>query len=226
MKQNRVLAISAAIVLALIVLGYGGYRYFGQDKLAAAGANRSDFEQKLMVPGPMGDTVLGNKNAPLTVIEYASLTCSHCAEFAKSDFPNFKRDYIDTGKAYFIFRGFPFDPIATGAFMLAQCAGPDRYFDFVEVLFTHQQEWAFVEMPQEALKKMALQAGFTEQKFEACVADQKIFEHVQSVAQSAAKDFGVSSTPTFFVNGEKLEGTLPYEKFDEFLKKKMAEKKS
>ena len=96
----------------------------------------------LMQPGPLGDMALGPENAPVTIVEYASMTCPHCAHFSENTFPKLKERYIDTGKVRFIFREFPFDPVAAGAFMLARCAGKDKYFTMVETLFQKQDTWA------------------------------------------------------------------------------------
>jgi protein-disulfide isomerase len=221
-NQNRVIAIAVAAVLAVIVLGYAGYRAFSsKDPLSTAsiGGETSTLEKELAVPGPLGDMTLGDKNAPVKVYEYASLTCSHCAEFNKDTFPAFKKDYIDTGKVFYTLRDFPFDPIATAAYMLAHCAGPERYFGFIDVLFSTQAQWAFVETPMEALKGIARQGGFSEEKFDACMKDEKIFDHVKAVAQRGSTEFGVRSTPTFFINGEKIEGAIPYSDFEPLLKK-------
>ena len=221
MNQNRVITIAIAAVLAVTALGFLGYRAFGtQDVLATPDqANLSKIEKELTVPGPLGDMSMGNPDAPIKVYEYASLTCSHCAYFSQNILPEFKKDYIDTGKAYYTLRDFPFDPIATAAYMLAHCAGPDRYFGFVDVLFATQAQWAFVETPMEALKGIAKQGGFSDDSFEACMKNEKIFDHVKSIAERGAKVFEVNSTPTFFINGEKIEGAVPYADFKVILDK-------
>jgi protein-disulfide isomerase len=223
-NQNRVIAIVVAAVLAVVVLGYFAFQAFGsKDILEASGdQNLSKIEQELAVPGPMGDMSLGDPKAPVRVYEYASLTCSHCAEFNKETFPSFKKDYIDTGKVYYTLRDFPFDPIATAAYMLAHCAGPERYFGFIDVLFSTQTEWAFVETPMDALKGIAKQGGFSDEKFDACMKNEEIFNHVKAVAERGAGTFGVRSTPTFFINGEKVEGALPYSDFEPILKKHLS----
>jgi protein-disulfide isomerase len=220
-NQNRVIAIAIAAVLAVGALGYLGYSTFSSEDVLASpeDANLSSIEKELAVPGPLGDMSLGNPKAPIRVYEYASLTCSHCAAFNQETFPSLKKDYIDTGKVYYTLRDFPFDPIATAAYMLAHCAGPDRYFGFIDVLFSTQAQWAFVQEPMDALKSIAKQGGFSDEKFEACMKDEKIFDHVKSVAERGSKVFGVNSTPTFFVNGEKVEGALPYSAFEPILKK-------
>ncbi len=221
MNQNRVIAIAVVAVLAVVALGFLGYRAFGsKDVLAQAdGANQSKIEKELAVAGPLGDMTLGDPKAPIKVYEYASLTCSHCADFEQHTFPKFKKDYIDTGKVFYTLRDFPFDPIATAGFMLAHCAGPERYFGFIDVLFATQAQWAFVQTPMEALKGIARQGGFSEDKFDACMKNEKIFDHVKSMAERGSKTFGVRSTPTFFINGEKVEGALPYSDLEAILKK-------
>ncbi len=111
---------------------------------------------------------MGPESAPVTIIEYASMTCPHCAAFENTVFPELKKKYIDTGKVRFILREFPLDGLAAAAFMLARCAGPDKYYPMVETLFNQQQKWA-VRNPIEPLMAIAKQAGFTQQTFEACI---------------------------------------------------------
>tara|TARA_R110000868_G_scaffold139986_4_gene355235 strand:+ start:113 stop:856 length:744 start_codon:yes stop_codon:yes gene_type:complete len=220
-NQNRVIAIAVAAALAILVAGFAAYRIFGASGSQAEGANAnlSKIEQELTVAGPLGDMSIGDPNAPIKVYEYASLTCAHCAEFNKDTFPSLKKDYIDTGKVYYTLRDFPFDPIATAAYMLAHCAGPERYFGFIDVLFTTQPQWAFVQEPMVALKNIGKQGGFSDETFEACMNNEQVFDHVKSVAERGAGTFGVRSTPTFFINGEKIEGAIPYSEFEPLLKK-------
>jgi hypothetical protein len=135
----------------------------------------------LLQPGPLGEMVLGAENAPVTIIEYASMTCGHCAEFHNKTYPRLKERYIDTGKVRFIFREFPLDPLAAGAFMLARCAGKDdtgKYFALVETLFHQQRDWV-VQRPLGPLKSIAKQAGFTEQAFEQCLANQQVLDGIE-----------------------------------------------
>jgi len=166
--------------------------------------------QKLLAPGALPDKALGDENAPVTIVEYASMTCSHCAHFSNTTFPELKERYIDTGKVYFIMREFPFDPRAEAAFMLARCSG-DKYFPMVEVLFEKQQNWAPVENASQALLQIAKLAGFTQESFEACLTDQKLLDDVRAVQQRGEKDFGVNATPTFFINGKKYTGAMSIE---------------
>jgi len=159
---------------------------------------------------PEGDVVLGSDKAPVTVIEYASMTCPHCAHFSTTTFPELKQRYIDTGKVRFIFREFPLDALAAAGFLLARCAGKDRYMAVVETLFAKQPEW-IVQQPVEPLKTIAKQFGFTEDSFKACLANQKVLDDIQAVRDRGAQKLGVNSTPTFFINGKKMSGDLSIE---------------
>lgn len=167
----------------------------------------------LMQPSTLGDIALGADNAPVTIVEYASMTCSHCARFAVETFPKLKEKYIDTGKVRFILREFPLDPLAAGAFMLARCTSKDKYYSLIDTLFEQQTKWA-VQRPIPPLMAIAKQAGFTEQSFEECLKNQKLLDGIEEVRNRAAQKFKVESTPTFFVNGERLSGALSLEEFD------------
>jgi protein-disulfide isomerase len=167
----------------------------------------------LMAPGPLPDRIVGAGpgKTQVTVVEYASMTCSHCARFHTTVYPDFKKKYIDTGKARYILREFPLDPIAAGAFALARCLPEDKYYPMIEVLFEQQKNWAFVPDPPKALLSIAKQAGFTEQSFEACLTDQKLSQSIEETARRANEKFGVSGTPTFFINGQMLRGEATLE---------------
>jgi protein-disulfide isomerase len=183
--------------------------------LAGAGASalpryaRADTPEidpaELAKAGPDGDVVLGSDKAQVTIIEYASMTCPHCAHFSTTTFPELQKRYIDTGKVRFIFREFPLDPLAAAGFMLARCAGNDKFMPIVETLFAKQPEW-MVQQPIEPLRAIAKQFGFTQQSFDECLANQKVLDGIQDVRDRATEKLGVSSTPTFFVNGKKLVG--------------------
>lgn len=181
---------------------------FAQDKVDVAA---------LMEASPLGEKALGDPNAPVTIVEYASMTCSHCQNFHETTFDAFKAKYVDTGKVYFIFREFPLDPLAAAAIMLARCAPNDRYFEMVDLLFNKQREWAFVDDPVTALLNLSKQTGFTEDSFRACLTNQELLDGVNVVRDRAAEKFGVNATPTFFINGEKHAGALTIEQLDEIL---------
>lgn len=189
----------------------------GPERLAPVGRALAATPDGLMEPGPLGEIALGDPEAPNTVIEYASMTCSHCAAFHKNTWPAFKEKYVDTGKVYFVLREYPLDALATAAFMLARCAPKERYFPLIGLMFDRQPEWAFTDNPKEALLTFVRQAGFTEESFNACLSNREIQDGVLAVKTRASNDFGVSSTPTFFINGEMKRGELSIEDIDEIL---------
>lgn len=162
---------------------------------------------KLLEEGSLPEKILGEADAPVTIVEYASMTCGHCANFHNNTLPAIKENYIDTGKARMIMREFPFDPRAEAGFMLARCADT-KYFAMVDVLFKQQQAWAGVENAREALLQISKLAGFSQESFEACLTDQKLLDDVRAVRARGASEFGVDATPTFFINGNKYSGAL------------------
>ena len=172
---------------------------------------------KLMQPGPLEEMAIGAADAPVTVVEYASMTCSHCANFHNNIYPAVKAKYIDTGKVRFIFREYPLDPLATGAFMLARCTGKENYFSFVEALFHNQESWTRTNEPVQALFKLSRQVGFTEDSFDSCLANQQLLNDINAVKNRAETEFNVRSTPTFFVNGKIARGVQRIEDFDRLL---------
>ena len=164
--------------------------------------------EELMKPGPLPELQIGEANAPVTIVEYASMTCGHCANFHNTIYPALKSKYIDTGKARLIMREFPLDDRATGAAMLARCTGEGKTFPLISALFAKQDDWAFV--PKESfvpeLAKIARQAGFTEESLRTCLRDQALMDKILEGRRRGADEFGVNSTPTFFINGKRLAG--------------------
>lgn len=171
----------------------------------------------LAVAGPLGDVWLGKEDCKVSIIEYASMTCSHCAAFHEKTWPTLKAKYIDTGKVRFTLREFPLDPLATAGFMLARCDGNDKYYAVTDLLFSKQRDWAFTDKPVDALSKLMKQAGFTQEKFESCLKNQQIYDAVNWVKDRGAEKMGVNSTPTFFINGQVQRGALSIEELDKIL---------
>ncbi|MEZ5877361.1 MAG: DsbA family protein [Tepidamorphaceae bacterium] len=218
MDRRNLIIGGAAVGAAVAAGGYYFTQMYGNQTKAPGGADgERDYvsPEQLAVAGPLGDMVMGDENAPVTIVEYASMTCGHCADFHKEKLPKIKEEYIDTGKVKLIFREFPFDPVATAAFMVARCADKDRYFPLVSALFELQKTWAFAEKPVEGLQRIALQAGFTQESFNACLQNQAVLDGVNAVKERASKEFGLSSTPTFFINGNIVRGNVPIEEFRE-----------
>jgi protein-disulfide isomerase len=172
--------------------------------------------EALMKAGELPDIVLGKVDAPYTIVEYSSMTCPHCANFHLNVLPDVKKKYIDTGIAKYIIREYPFDNVAAAAFVLARCVDEPKYFDFVDLLYANQEEWAFGGNPVEGLKKFSKQAGFTEARFNECLGDEKLLKHVEWVRNRGHTEFDVKATPTFFINGKRL-GNSSIEAFDEIL---------
>jgi protein-disulfide isomerase len=173
----------------------------------AAGEKTDPEVSELMKPGALPDISLGKEDAPNTIVEYASMTCPHCAQFHKTVLPELKTKYIDTGQARLILREFPLDQLAAQASMVARCAGPDRYYPMVGALFETQESWV-VEGNEgtQKLLQIAKQAGFTKEKFDQCIGDKAMFEKILETRTRGHETFGVDSTPSFFVNGKRLTG--------------------
>jgi protein-disulfide isomerase len=159
----------------------------------------------LLEPPALGDKMIGKSDAPVTIVEYASATCPHCAAFHKDVFPQLKSEFIDTGKVKFIFREFPFDDLALAAFMLARCAPAEKYFPMIDVLFEQQQVWASKEARAE-LGKIAQLAGIGEDGFDKCLKNEDLAKGIMAIRDKAANTYGVEATPTFFVNGKPVRG--------------------
>ncbi|MFV0298525.1 MAG: thioredoxin domain-containing protein, partial [Hyphomicrobiaceae bacterium] len=166
-------------------------------------AQKSDKEiaAELAKPLPHGELVLGKADAPVTITEYASLTCSHCAHFHNTVLPDLEKKYIDTGKVKLLLREFPLDNLAAAASMLSRCTDKDNGIKLLKALFKRQDEWAFVQgNPVPALFKIAKEFGFTKESFDKCLTNQKLLDDITNERDRASKILGVRATPTFFVN--------------------------
>lgn len=170
--------------------------------------------EELMQPGALPDKVLGSEDAPLTIVEYSSMTCGHCANFHKNTYPHLKKEYLDTGKARLVFREFPLDPVASAAFMLARAVPEEKYFDVIEFMFAEQRAWAFTQDPYNSLLNFAKQIGFTQETFEKTLTDQALLDAINATRDRASSQFGVNSTPTFFFNGNKVSGAISPDELD------------
>jgi protein-disulfide isomerase len=205
--------LAAAAVAAGIIYYRGGF-----DRAGPGGPKKDPDVAELMAPGPLEDIALGKPDAPVTIVEYASMTCPHCAQFHTAVLPQLKTKYFDNGQAKLILREFPLDGLAVAAFMLARCAGPDRYYPMVGALFETQGTWAVPGTEgKDKLLLIARQAGFSKEKFDQCLADKELFNKIVAVRQRANDKFQVDSTPTFFVNGKRMKGDHQFKDFDEAL---------
>lgn len=174
---------------------------------------------EVLKAGTLAEMSLGKDDAPISIVEYFSMTCSHCANFHNKTFEALKTKYIDTGKVRFVAREFPFDPRAAAAFMLARCAPKEQYFPFVSMLFKQQASWAAAQDGRAALLQMSRLAGFSEETFNACLTNQKLLDDVNAVRERGAKDFGINSTPTFIINGKVYTGDMSIDQMSAILDK-------
>jgi protein-disulfide isomerase len=171
-------------------------------------------------PVSLPDMALGPANASVTITEYASMTCPHCAAFNETVFPKIKSEYIDTGKVRYVFREFPLDIKAAAGSMLSRCIAKDdagKYFAVTDMLFKQQNDWV-MKNTTETLTRIGKQAGLSQQAVEDCLKDQALLDKIAADQKYASDVLKVDSTPTFFINGEKIKGETSFEEFDKRIK--------
>ena len=163
------------------------------------------------------DRILGNPEAPITIVEYASLTCPHCAHFTNDVLPELKKKWIDTGKAKLVLRDYPLDEPALRAAMIARCAPPDRYYAYVDTFFGAQEKWATARDYRDALARLVKLGGMSREEFDNCLKNTALENKIVEGRLIASKELDVNSTPTFFINGIKFTGAPTLEEFDKVL---------
>jgi len=168
------------------------------------------------------DFGLGPKNAKVVIVEYASLTCGHCAEFHTLVLPKLKKEFVDTGKVRYIYRDFPLDRLALGAAMVARCAGKDNFFGFINTFYSVQSQWAEASDPISALNKIARLGGMDQKTFDQCLIDKEIQDVILSQRLEAVKEYDVRSTPTVFIDGDKYSGGMPLKKFQKIIRDRLS----
>jgi protein-disulfide isomerase len=199
------LAAAAALALAL------------SPAIAAPAPSGAVDMAKVMQPGPLPELSLGDAKG-VTIIEYGSLTCSHCATFATEVFPAFQKAYVDTGKVHFIFREFARNPLDVAAFVLARCEGDDKTLATIDLLFAEQDKWAFVNNPLEALITALRPTGMSHDQAMACLKDQSKADAITKILNAAIQDVKVQGTPTFVIDGKVYDGELSMADLDSILK--------
>lgn len=167
---------------------------------------------------PLPDMVMGDAGAPIEIVEYASMTCHHCAAFHIDTLPLLKERYLDTGRARLVFREFPLDRAALTAAAIARCAGRERFFSFIHVLFETQQSWAQAADPVDAIKRILRMGGQRPDMVDACLEDGAAIDGILAVRLAGDRIYGIRSTPTFVVDGEVHAGNLSFEEFDRLLR--------
>lgn len=198
---TRIITAAAAAISMLALAACGGDSGTGGEATASS------------------DIVLGDADAPVTVIEYASITCGHCATFHENTYTDFKEKYVDTGLVKFVFREFPTapQPIAMAGFLLARCAPQDEYYDVIDTLFERQRQILTSQDPRAELVAVANAVGISEQEFDACIADDSEIQRINEVVQTGIEKYNISATPTFVIDGETYTGARPLSFFDEQL---------
>jgi len=192
-------AIPRAVVLVLLALLHAGVA-------DAAGPLAAETEM-----------ALGAADAPVTVVEYASMTCPHCARFHTDELPGIKAAFIDTGRVRLVFSEFPLDRLALAASKMARCGGEERFFAFIGLLFEKQHEWAGDPDPIVALRRLAKVGGLGASEFDACLVDEALEKGILKTALDASENHDVKSTPSFVINGELLVGQLTAAKLAEIV---------
>ena len=183
--------------------------------LTVAGAARA---APLSTEEALKDRILGDPAAKVTILEFASMTCPHCATFHTDTLPELKSKYIDTGKVNLIMRDFPFDRVGLAAAMMARCAPANRYHRFVDVLFETQAQWASDPDPIGALQRIGQVGGLPPEDFEACLGNEELMNGIIQGRLDAVNEFDINSTPTFIIGDRVIKGAQPFEAFDEVLK--------
>ncbi len=193
------------------VAALGAFALFAVVALAGGPADA----QSIDTTKALTERVLGDPKAPVTIVDYSSMTCPHCARFHTDTLPKIKEQYIDTGKAKLVFRDFPFDQWALRASMLARCAPPDRYFPLLDVLFKNQAQWATAKDPGAALTQIGKLAGVSEDTIKACWGDQKLADGILNIRLEGQNKDKIESTPTFVLNdgAARIEGAQSFETF-------------
>jgi len=198
---------------------------FGLLVLALATGGASSATLAASAADPLAERSLGDPNAPVTIVEFSSMTCPHCASFHRETLPKIKKDYIDTGKVRLVFSDFPLGRLALGASMVARCVEPERYFGFLEMLFRGQQGWATSPEPQKELERLARFGGLSGNEFADCLNNRTLFQGIQERARMAQERHGISSTPTFIIGDGKVVGAQDYDVFKKAIDEALAKKR-
>jgi protein-disulfide isomerase len=202
------LAISIPTINSYAEEGHEGHQH-AEPNMTPIPYNENDPLAKKALEIKPEDVVMGKAEAPVTIIEYASLSCPHCAMFSKDVFPEIKEKYIETGKAKFIYRHFPLNRPAIEAAMIAECSGKMSYYNSVKTLFTLQEYWAFKQNNNMKLREISKELGVDSEQFDKCLADKALQDRLLSGMKEASQILRVGGTPTFFINGKMLNKASP-----------------
>jgi protein-disulfide isomerase len=223
MRKNLLIAAVVAIAAFGGFMMVSGARQTGLSSPLVGVANAEDATATVTAPAelpPVPDMVMGQADAPVTVVEYASFTCPHCQRFHDTVFRKFRENYIDTGKVKFVYREVYFDKFGLWAAMIARCGGPMKYFGIADMLYDTQKDW--IGDGQEAtisanLRKTGLKAGIPQDRLDVCLNDQVMAKAMVATYQKNSEADKVEGTPTFLINGETHTGEMSYEDFAKLL---------
>ena len=176
------------------------------------------------VEAAMAEKVMGRDDAPVTIIEYSSLGCPHCAQFHRDTLPAIKKAYIDTGKVRLVYRDFPLGNLALAASMLARCTPPSRFFGMLEILFRNQAKWSTSNNPLGELERMGRMGGLSAADVDACLKSRPLSNAIRKVAEDAQRDFGIQSTPTFVIDDKSVPGALTFDELRTIIDRALAGK--
>ncbi|MGE4063290.1 MAG: DsbA family protein [Rhodospirillaceae bacterium] len=216
------MTVSRQIALMFAAVAISG---FGVAAIAADPAPSSPAAKPAAGQPVYREFIQGNPKAKVTVIEYASLTCGHCKAFQDTTYPELKKNYIDTGKIRFVYRDYPLDGLAAAGALLARCAPGDKGKVMIDLMFKNQTEWVRSPAPIEPLRGYAQLAGMSAADVDACLKNEPIMNKIREVMDTAANTYKVQSTPTFFVNEEKVEGAVAYDQLSKVIDEAIAEAK-
>ena len=201
---------AASIVLTGAILGLATLALASCGGPSGSAPEAAPLKDRLLEAGPLGEREYGNRNAPVTIIEYVSLTCPYCRAYHAKVFPKVKRAYVDTGRVRYIIREFAIGQTAGAAAIVTRCAPKSKYLPLTEAYLSRQREWVSQEVRPDALYKIAKTSGMSRAQFDKCLSNQSVIDGLTEVKQRGRK-YGVVGTPTLFINGQKLQGEVTFE---------------
>ena len=219
MKTNKIIFIFLGITLCLstFYLSINTNKNTGIDLAFIDGKNTNELNVSVL-DASLQELSIGDDEAPVTIIEYSSMTCSHCADFHTNTYPTLKKNHIEKGEVRFIFREFPLDKLSMATSMLARCVDSSISLAFIDILFQNRNKW-YSDNALAELKNLSKQAGLSSEDFDQCLNDQELLDQLILQKENAIKEFQINSTPSFIINGNVISGNKPYSYFKSEIEK-------
>ena len=219
MKTNKIIFIflGIAICLSTFYLSINTNKNTGID-LAFIDDKTTNELNVSVLDASLQELSIGDDKAPVTIIEYSSMTCSHCADFHTNTYPTLKKNHIEKGEVRFIFREFPLDKLSMATSMLARCVDSSISLAFIDILFQNRNKW-YSDNALAELKNLSKQAGLSSEDFDQCLNDQELLDQLILQKENAIKEFQINSTPSFIINGNVISGNKPYSYFKSEIEK-------